>query len=602
MTLFKSPLIWRLTLWFLLLSLIPIGIVLVFVQRQVRGTAVDQQLQQVNDQARLLAHQIGNQPDQVQELIQDFATNNQTAFLIDANGNYVAHSDLEKVGSPAKNDMDAELLNNLLSTNPTAMEDSAHSQYVGVAKTDDQKYVAVVTASSEPELRKISHLSQGILWQLAVGLLITSLAGGTAILILLGPIIQLSKFADRLGSGELEAEFDATDLEGELAILAQSLNKLGVRIRASIANLEQRVNERTIELTDRTAELEKVNQTVSLRASQFEALAEVMQSIISIRDPQQLLPQITQVVSEKFGFYHVGIFLLDDSNEHAVLSAANSEGGRRMLDHKHRLRVGEEGIVGYVTSTGEPRIAMDVGKDPVFFNNPDLPETHSEMALPLRSEGRIVGALDVQSREVGAFTADDIQMLSLLANQVSLAIENARLFDETRIALAEAEVASRQLTREGWGRLLTEHNLIGYRYTITGASPLNAPIDSIESSDGAAESRQMGVNQTVVPIKLRGETIGTLVVQSPTTAALSQEQINLIKAVAERVALSAENARLFEETTRRAERERLVSDITGKIRSVNDPQTMIQTAMDELRKALGASKVEVIPQAVKGNE
>jgi twitching motility protein PilJ len=83
---------------------------------------------------------------------------------------------------------------------------------------------------------------------------------------------------------------------------------------------------------------------------------------------------------------------------------------------------------------------------------------------------------------------------------------------------------------------------------------------------------------------------------------LNQEQIDLIKAVAERVALSAENARLFEETTRRAERERLVSDITGKIRSVNDPQTMIQTAMEELRKALGASRVEVIPQAVKGTE
>jgi GAF domain-containing protein len=96
--------------------------------------------------------------------------------------------------------------------------------------------------------------------------------------------------------------------------------------------------------------------------------------------------------------------------------------------------------------------------------------------------------------------------------------------------------------------------------------------------------------------------IGTLVVQSPATGNLNQDHLNLIKAVAERVALSAENARLFEETTRRAERERLVSDITGKIRSVNDPQTMIQTAMEELRKALGASRVEVIPQAVKGGE
>jgi len=112
----------------------------------------------------------------------------------------------------------------------------------------------------------------------------------------------------------------------------------------------------------------------------------------------------------------------------------------------------------------------------------------------------------------------------------------------------------------------------------------------------------MEAGQIVVPIELRGELIGKLVVQSPSAKVLSQDQIDIIKAVAERVALSAENARLFEETTRRAERERLVSDITGKIRSGTDPQLMIQTAMDELRKALGASRVEVIPQSIKGPE
>lgn len=273
-----------------------------------------------------------------------------------------------------------------------------------------------------------------------------------------------------------------------------------------------------------------------------------------------------------------------------------------MLERKHRLRVGAEGIVGHVTSTGEPRVAMDVGKDPVYFNNPDLPETHSEMALPLRSEERIVGALDVQSKETAAFTEDDIQMLSLLANQVSLAIENARLFDETRIALAEAEAISRQFTREAWGRLPVEHNLIGYRYTITGASPLSEPVELTGLNKGNSQNKPLETNQILVPIELRGEKIGTLVVQSPSAQELNPDQIDLIKAVAERVALSAENARLFEETTRRAERERLVSDITSKVRSLNDPQTMIQTAAEELRKALGATRVEVIPQSVKGAE
>jgi len=364
--------------------------------------------------------------------------------------------------------------------------------------------------------------------------------------------------------------------------------------------LELRVEDRTRELANRNQELDEANLQIRRRAAQFEALTQVTQAITSIRDLQELLPRITTVISDKFGFYHVGIFLLDDANEFAVLSAANSEGGKKMLERRHRLRVGQQGIVGNVTLTGNPRIAMDVGEDAVFFDNPELPDTHSEMALPLKSGKLIVGALDVQSIEKGAFTEEDIQMLSLLADQVSLAIENARLFDETRRALSEAESISRQLTREAWVRAPVETKLLGYRYGIAGSSPLQERLDLTEFSQSRANQKE--ASQVVVPITLRGETIGSLVVQSPSTAALNQDQIDLIKAVAERVALSAENARLFEETTRRAERERLVSDITGKIRSINDPQSMIQTAMEELRKALGASKVEVIPQSVKGAE
>jgi len=366
--------------------------------------------------------------------------------------------------------------------------------------------------------------------------------------------------------------------------------------------LELRVEVRTRELANRNQELDQANSQIHRRATQFEALTQVTQAITSIRDLQELLPHIANVISDRFGFYHVGIFLLDDANEFAVLSAANSEGGKRMLERRHRLRVGEQGIVGNVTLTGNPRVAMDVGVDAVFFDNPELPNTHSEMALPLKSGNLIVGALDVQSTERGAFTEEDIQMLGLLADQVSLAIENARLFDETRRALSEAESISHQLTREAWARMPVENKLLGYRYSIAGSSPLNEPLDLKELGKGKNRVNQKETSQVVVPIELRGETIGTLLVQSPSTDALNQDQIDLIKAVAERVALSAENARLFEETTRRAERERLVSDITGKIRSVNDPQSMIQTAMDELRKALGASKVEVIPQAVKGAE
>ena len=390
-------------------------------------------------------------------------------------------------------------------------------------------------------------------------------------------------------------------LENEVKRSKASLKELELsNINLNTAQID--LEKGTIELSQRGSELQAANKQIQRRVAQFEVLAQVTQAITSVRDLQDLLPQIATVISEKFGFYHVGVFLLDGSHEYAVLSATNSEGGRQMLERKHRLRVGEQGIVGNVTATGEPRVAMDVGVDAVFFDNPELPDTHSEMALPLKSGGLVVGALDVQSTKIGAFADEDIQMLTLLADQVSLAIENARLFEETRNALAEAKAVSRQFTREVWGRLPNEQNLLGYRYNLIGTSPLEELVELADLGNYKNKGKQEQSSQVTVPIELRGEIIGTLIVQTPSADPLNQDQVDLIKAVAERVALSAENARLFEETTHRAERERLVSDITGKIRSVQDPQTMIQTAMEELRNALGASRVEVIPHAVNGKE
>ena len=367
-------------------------------------------------------------------------------------------------------------------------------------------------------------------------------------------------------------------------------------------DLEIRVRERTSELAHRNDELAIASSQIQRRAAQFEAMAQVARSITSIRDLQELLPNVANLINEFYGFYHVGVFLLDEAGEYAVLVASNSPGGRRMLERRHRLKVGEQGIVGSVAGSGEPRIALNVGADAVFFNNPDLPETHSEMALPLRSGGKVIGTLDVQSQETGAFTSEDVQTLSLLADQVSLAIENARLFDESNRSLNDLQMLMRQSTREAWKRLPEQQRLLGYRYNALGASPLKESLTLKEPGKGERYEGKAETGTFVVPIELRGEVIGNLVVQSPTGSRWTDDEQDIIRAVAERVALSAENARLFEETTHRAERERLVSEITGKIRSHNDPQAMIDTALQELRSALGASRVDILPKTNGGKE
>ncbi|HAV76733.1 MAG TPA: hypothetical protein DCX53_05190, partial [Anaerolineae bacterium] len=194
------------------------------------------------------------------------------------------------------------------------------------------------------------------------------------------------------------------------------------------------------------------------------------------------------------------------------------------------------------------------------------------------------------------FTPEDAQTLSLLADQVGLAIENARLFEDSTKALSELQLLMGQSTRDVWKKLPGQQKLLGYRYNAMGASPLKEAVKLPATGNGGAIGKQIEAGSFVVPIELRGEVIGKLVVQSPTGGEWNPDQQDLIRAVAERVALSAENARLFEETTQRAERERLVSEITGKIRSQNDPNAMIETAVTELRNALGASRVEIVPQ------
>ena len=377
---------------------------------------------------------------------------------------------------------------------------------------------------------------------------------------------------------------------------ARSNELAQIEANAKLKELQVTLEQRIVE---RTAELEEANQRNELRAQQFEAITMVGNAVSSIRSLEELLPKITELISKQFGYYHVGIFLNDASNTNAVLSAANSEGGKEMIQRGHRLKIGKQGIVGFAISTGQARIVIDVGQDAVFFGNPELSETRSEMALPLKIGETIVGALDVQSKSPSAFTEEDTRVLSLLADQVSMAIENARLFDQTRRSLAESEALYRQYIRQAWNRLPKEQNLLGFRYNVRGATPIDSILPAKAGNDLVEKSAIASSPCISVPLVIRGETIGTLSVQVPSETEINEDQMDLVHAVAERVSLSAENARLFEETTRRAERERLVSDITVKIRSTNDPDAMINLALEELKEALGATKVQLIPHALQ---
>jgi GAF domain-containing protein/HAMP domain-containing protein len=421
---------------------------------------------------------------------------------------------------------------------------------------------------------------------LALIVVIFSIATYASLLIsnrLTNPLVSLIRVANEITSGNFNAKAEVSSGD-ELGALATTLNTMTATLRDLIQTLEQRVAERTAALQEELIKGER-------RGKQYEAIAKVSHAINTTQNLQDLLPQISEVISQQFGFYHVGIFLNDASNQYSVLSAANSEGGQRMLHRGHQLKIGVQGIVGHATGAGKPRIALDVGADVTYFNNPDLPETHSEMALPLTIGGIIIGALDVQSVEINAFSEEDVEALSTLADQVSLAIQNARLYDQMQRSLAEAEVISRQYFSETRKQISQEQTIAGFRYTTGGAIPLT----QTEATETADNIERKSVS---VPINIRGQAVGKLSVLVPRQERIKSDQMELIQAVADRVAIFAENARLFDQTTRRAERERLVSDITTKIRGTNDPQEMIKTAIEELQQALNISRIDIIPQRI----
>jgi GAF domain-containing protein len=341
-------------------------------------------------------------------------------------------------------------------------------------------------------------------------------------------------------------------------------------LRELTRELEKRVEERTRELAETSLRLQEANRDLARRTAQLEAASEVARRAAEIRDVQALLDETVRLISQRFGFYHAGVFLVDEAGEYAVLRAASSEGGQRMLARGHRLAVGEVGIVGYVAGTGKPRIALDVGEDAVFFSNPDLPHTHSEMALPLKVGERVIGVLDVQSVEPSAFTDEDVAVLQTMADQIALAIENARLLQETQDRLREVEALTGQAIRAGWQQMASARPGWGYIYDGVELRPKEQAL--------LPEGTEPGLT---LPLLAGGETVGQVALafsdRSPT-----DEEVALARAVAEQAALALESARLFQETRHTLAEMEALYQASRAISTASTPDEVLHAFVDHV--------------------
>ncbi len=287
-------------------------------------------------------------------------------------------------------------------------------------------------------------------------LVIFIFAAATAIIVsllvnrnIVHPIKHLIGDVNRITAGDL-SPVQLLKQNDEIGDLSQAFSLMTDWLRESREHLEQRVAVRTQELERRTI--------------QIQAAAEIARDVATNRRLDELLNNTVNLVRDRFGFYHAGIFLVDIHREFAVLQAATGQAGQDMLTNRHKLRIGETGLVGHVCDEGKPRIALDVGQDAVHFKNPHLPETRSEIALPLISGGQVIGALDVQSREPAAFDNDSILILQVMADQLATAIDSARLLQELQENYQELQTVYGNLVSQAWQKQNEAGEVIGYQY------------------------------------------------------------------------------------------------------------------------------------------
>lgn len=398
------------------------------------------------------------------------------------------------------------------------------------------------------------------------------------------PIINLSADAKKIAQGDLAVR-STVDRADEIGDLSTSFNGMAAELQSVVSGLEARIQERT--------------RNIEQQALRLRVASEIARDATAARDLDELLERSARLIMDRFGFYHTGIFLLDQKREYAVLRSSPTKAGKDMLQNGHKLRIGAEGIVGYVSATGDARIALDTGADAIHFQNPLLPDTRSEIALPLKSNNMVIGVLDAQSDQPNAFDEEDLSILQILADQLAAAIDRTRLLKEREQNLVRLEHAYQQFTETSWRKLSGQLETPGYTFQGTALTPISQcppeARDALKKGKLVILERHATGNErpysvVAAPIKLRGQAIGALNIKIESDT-ITEDMVTTIEETAARFAIALENSRLISETQMRADRERAVSELTGRIGSSVEAHEIMRITTQELGQMLGDARV-----------
>ncbi|MBW8011716.1 MAG: GAF domain-containing protein [Chloroflexi bacterium] len=541
------------------------------------------EIQQVVDEIDRALNSGGAQSQPMVEVGDDMAMGAGSVyeiFIIDDQSIVLASNIAELIGQPMDLSDTAEVLETDVEFESGVMLHGDHESFHGtLAIGSDTRFTPIEAGAIHIALPLTlieASLRSGLFLDLAImGSLFIAILLGVSIVVswvVMNPVVTMTTQINKSQDEESSAQIQVTS-EDEIGQLGSALNQL--LIARKIAK------EQTKEAHD---QLEMRMQELEQRAFQTETSAIVAREAAAIREVDELLDRVTHLISDRFSYYHTGIFLLDKNEEYAVLQAANSEGGKNMLARGHKLQVGRVGVVGYAAGEGFPRIAQDVGADVIYYDNPDMPNTRSEMALPLTIRGKVIGVLDVQSTEANAFSREDQQVLQILVDQISLAIENARLLETSQRALEDLEFLYGQQVSSAWQKRL-KNRPVAYSFSSTGLDSTQEDLAQVNDS----------TRKLTKEINFRDKTFGKInFLREENQRPWTESDIELVDEIIEQTTLALESARLAEQIRLRSDQIQLLQEITSLAASLLDEKELLDATTQKLTENLDLFRCDVV--------
>lgn len=466
--------------------------------------------------------------------------------------------------------------------------DTGTREVVGYSSTmliDSQAFALVSETNTSTLFEGIRQQTIGQVFVIGIVVTVIILILGLLLAnqLVLPPIRNLRSAILAVIRGDFEAPVHATERNDEIGSLATSFVDMREYIRDLTDDMNRRLQERTRDV---------------------QVTQEIAKAVTAERDLPTLMSRVVTLIAENFpAIYHAQIFMIDEERKFAVLRASTGAAGRELMARGHKLGVGSVSVIGQVTEQGQVIIARDTAESNLHRQNEFLGDTRAELAIPLRSGGVIIGALDVQSKQRDSFDPDQVLALQTLADQITIAIENTRLYSQSESLLQEAEAKRSQTTRQAWQQYLRQQRQSDISISEGASTGYNfqrltsAVMKSGEPVVGEATNRD--TIPFVVPIKLRGQILGVVEYEIPKVD-FEYDKVLLAQEMVSRLAISLENARLFQASQQATKRERIVNEISTRLTSQTDIESILQTAVREIEQALRTPRVGIRLTSMSG--